>query len=101
MEPKQESPGPVDLRKPSPSREDEEARLNLGPLGREAVRYLNDERQKTFARLKKQSTLHLWAAQREQAAKESIARLVESGMKPEEAWELVAGQYLELPAGPG
>ena len=80
-----------------PPQSDEEAKLRLHLLGREALTFLRDERPQTYRRLEKAGRLHLYAWERQEAAEASIARLVESGMKPEQAWEIVAGQYLQLP----
>ena len=81
----------------SRDKSEEQAEAKLGPLGREALRFLREERPGTYKRLAKADRLNRYALERQEAAEASIGRLVANGVNPDEAYGIVAGQYLQLP----
>ena len=76
---------------------DQQAERQLNDLGRSELQFLRSDRPKTYKRLQKAESLNRYALQRQRAAEASLDRLVQAGVNPEEAYELVSSQYLQLP----
>lgn len=83
--------------RPKPPSQDQEAKERLGPLGHEAIRVLKDVRPKMYQELESKNGLHLWAWDLQRRAKDRLGQLIERGARPDEAYETVASEYIQLP----
>jgi hypothetical protein len=75
--------------RPPPPANDEEARVRLGELGREALESLRDRRPNLYSKLQAKGELFLTAWRCERRAGETLGRLVENGVPPHEAYECI------------
>lgn len=74
---------------------------NLRPLARQAIEHWREHRPQMYERLKKAGTLESEALKAAEQTLEEQATLIEQGIPPDAAWEMVRERYVFLPEEEG